>query len=269
MENMNGIHLFKNPQFGEVRAASNENGEPMFCLADVARILELSPSKVAQRLSDDVLSKYPIVDNLGRSQLANFVNEDGLYDAILNSRIPGAKAFRKWVTSEILPSIRKTGAYMTDAVIERTLQDPDYLIQLATTIKVERQKRKEEEQKRLAAEEAIKLNEPKVNFANAIIASKTSCLIGELAKILTQNGYEIGQNRLFEWMRSNGYLGTSGERRNIPNQKYVEMGLFKLKKGTRSGNDGVLYTTITPKVTTKGQEYFINKILPTCKRIKD
>lgn len=112
-----------------------------------------------------------------------------------------------------------------------------------------------------ALQDQIKKEAPKVAFANAIITSKTSCLIGELAKLITQNGVSIGQNRLFEWMRNNGYLGKSGERRNIPNQQYIEQGLFELKKGVRSGNDGVIHTTITPKVTGKGQAYFINKFL--------
>ncbi len=120
----------------------------------------------------------------------------------------------------------------------------------------------EQQQLLLAEKDAtIKADAPKVMFANAIISSNTSCLIGELAKILTQNGYEIGQNRLFEWLRQNGYLGKYGERRNIPNQQYVEQGLFELKKGVRSGNDGVMHTTVTPKVTAKGQQYFINKFL--------
>ena len=123
---------------------------------------------------------------------------------------------------------------------------------------------------KLAYEQSVKIEEqqkqiqmqaPKVLFTNAVMGSKTSCLIGELAKIITQNGYEIGQNRLFEWLRDNGYLGKTGERRNIPNQIYIEKGFFELKKGTRSGNDGVMYTTITPKVTGKGQVYFINKFL--------
>lgn len=112
-----------------------------------------------------------------------------------------------------------------------------------------------------ALQEQIKKDAPKVAFADAMLASKTSCLIGELAKLITQNGYKIGQNRLFDWMRSNGYLGSYGERRNLPNQLYIEQGLFEIKKGTRSGNDGVLHTTSTTKVTPKGQQYFINKFL--------
>lgn len=251
---MTAIQIFSNPQFGEIRTAIGENGEPMFCLPDLCRVLELTPSKVAQRLGDDVLSKYPITDALGREQMANFINEDGLYDAILDSRKPEARKFRKWVTSEVLPTIRKHGVYATPQTIDNLLADPDNAIKVFQTLKEERQLRQ-------IAEAKIKEDAPLVGFANALLTAKTSCLIGELAKIISQNGYPIGQNRLFEWLRDNGYLGKHGERRNIPNQQYVEMGLFEIKKGVRSGNDGVLYETKTPKITVKGQSYFINKFL--------
>ena len=257
---MSNIQVFKNKTFGEVRVAGTSE-EPLFCLADVCKILDLTPSKVVQRLNDDVLSKHPIVDSLGREQLANFVTEDGLYDTILDSRKPEARQFRKWVTSEVLPSIRKHGAYMTGQTLEKALTSPDFLIQLATTLKEEQQKRLEAEQKAEAANRQIQADAPKVLFAEAIVGSKTSCLIGELAKVITQNGYEVGQNRLFKWLRSKHYLGAVGERYNIPNQQYVEQGLFEVKKGVRSGNEGVLHTTITTKVTPKGQMYFINGFL--------
>lgn len=251
---MNEIQIFSNPQFGEIRTAIGENGEPMFCLPDLCRVLELTPSKVAQRLGDDVLSKYPITDALGREQMANFINEDGLYDAILDSRKPEARKFRKWVTSEVLPTIRKHGVYATPQTIDNLLADPDNAIKVFQTLKEERQLRQ-------IAEAKIEADAPKVLFADAVVGSKSTCLIGELAKIISQNGYPIGQNRLFQWLRENGYLGKHGERYNIPNQQYVEMGLFELKKGVRSGNDGVMKVTMTTKVTGKGQSYFINKFL--------
>lgn len=250
---MQAIQIFNNPAFGNVRVAGTEVN-PLFCLADVCKALDLQPSAVMRRLDDGVISNNPITDNLGRQQVANFVNEDGLYDVILDSRKPEAKLFRKWITSEVLPTIRKHGAYMTDNIIEKTLSDPDYLIQLATTLKQERQQRIEAERKVAAAQ-------PAVTFAQAVSGSVSSCLIGELAKIINQNGYPIGERRLFKWLRENGYLGTKGERYNIPNQRYIEMGLFELKKGTRSGNNGVMHTTITSKVTGKGQVYFVNKFL--------
>lgn len=256
---MQAIQIFNNPSFGNVRVAGTEV-DPLFCLADVCKALGLSAKGVNQRLGDEVISNYPIADSLGRTQQALFVNEDGLYDVILDSRKPEAKQFRKWITSEVLPTIRKHGAYMTDNIIEKTLSDPDYLIQLATTLKQERQQRIEAERKVAAAQ-------PAVTFTQAVSGSASSCLIGELAKLINQNGYPIGERRLFKWLRENGYLGTKGERYNIPNQRYIEMGLFELKKGTRSGNNGVMHTTITSKVTGKGQVYFVNKFLTNKKAI--
>lgn len=250
---MTDIQIFSNPQFGEIRTAIGENGEPMFCLPDLCRVLDLTPSKVAQRLSEDVLSKYPL-ETAGGIQQTNFVNEDGLYDAILDSRKPEARKFRKWVTSEVLPTIRKHGVYATPQTIDNLLADPDNAIKVFQTLKEERQLRQ-------IAEAKIEADAPKVLFADAVVGSKSTCLIGELAKIISQNGYPIGQNRLFQWLRENGYLGKHGERYNIPNQQYVEMGLFELKKGVRSGNDGVMKVTMTTKVTGKGQSYFINKFL--------
>lgn len=250
---MQEIKIFNNPSFGNVRVAGSEDN-PLFCLADVCKALGLSAKGVNQRLGDEVISNYPIADSLGRTQQALFVNEDGLYDVILDSRKPEAKQFRKWITSEVLPTIRKHGAYMADNIIEKTLSDPDYLIQLATTLKQERQQRIEAERKVAAAQ-------PAVTFTQAVSGSASSCLIGELAKLINQNGYPIGERRLFKWLRENGYLDTKGERYNIPNQRYIEQGLFELKKGTRSGNNGVMHTTITSKVTGKGQVYFVNKFL--------
>lgn len=250
---MQAIQIFNNPSFGNVRVAGTEVN-PLFCLADVCKALDLQPSAVMRRLDDGVISNNPITDNLGRQQVANFVNEDGLYDVILDSRKPEAKQFRKWITSEVLPTIRKHGAYMADNIIEKTLSDPDYLIQLATTLKQGRQQRIEAERKVAAAQ-------PAVTFTQAVSGSASSCLIGELAKLIDQNGYPMGERRLFRWLREKGYLGTKGERYNIPNQRYIEQGLFELKKGTRSGNNGVMHTTITSKVTGKGQVYFVNKFL--------
>ena len=247
---MNELRIFENPQFGKVRTAGTTDN-PLFCLADVCNALGLTQGHVRERLDKGVVSTEPLV-TAGGVQNANFVNEDGLYDVILDSRKPEAKAFRKWVTKEVLPSIRKHGAYMTDNIIERTLTDPDYLIQIATALKDERQKR-------IEAEQSVKDAQPAITFTQAVSGSASSCLIGELAKLINQNGTPMGEKRLFQWMRDNGYLGTKGERYNIPNQKYVDMGLFELKKGVRSGSNGVLHTTITTKVTGKGQIYFVNK----------
>lgn len=250
---MNSIQVFNNVQFGAIRTAGTAEN-PIFCLADVCKAVGLTTNGITRRLQDDVISNHPIIDSLGREQQALFVNEDGLYDVILDSRKPEAKQFRKWITSDVLPTIRKHGAYMTDSIIERTLSDPDYLIQLATALKDERQKR-------LEAEQSVKDAQPAIVFASAVSGSVSSCLIGELAKLINQNGTPMGEKRLFQWLRNNGYLGSKGERYNIPNQRYIDQGLFELKKGVRSGSNGVLYTTITTKVTGKGQVYFVNRFL--------
>lgn len=267
---MGEITIFTNETFGDIRTAGTPDN-PLFCLVDICKALDLNPDKVAQRLSDDLLSKYPTKDRLGREQMTNFVNEDGLYDAIFDSRKPEAKTFRKWVTSEVLPSIRKNGAYMTTATIEKVMNDPDSWIKMLQALKESNEKAAHEREQRLAAEgrigelEAREVeNKPKVVFAEAVAGSTSSCLIGELAKMIAQNGFPIGEKRLFEWLRDNHYLCSYGDDRNIPYQRYIEMGLFTLKQNVFSVN-GVMKTRRTPKVTGKGQIYFINKFLGNIK----
>ena len=238
----------------ELTIIDKEN-EPYFLLRDVCDILDIGHvATVRKRLGDDVVSNYPIKDRLGRTQQATFVNEDGLYDVILDSRKPEAKKFRKWITSEVIPSIRKHGAYMTPEKIEEVLLNPDTLIKLATNLKEEQEKRKQ-------AERVIEKQKPKVLFAEAVETSKTSVLVGELAKIIKQNGYNIGQNRLFKWLRDNGYLMKRGNSRNLPTQMSMELGLFEVKKRTINNPDGSIRTTSTPMVTGKGQVYFVEKFL--------
>lgn len=232
-------------------AGTSEN--PLFCLADVCKILGLRVDAVQSRLTDAPI-RIGVTDSIGREQQMNFVNEKNLYKVIMRSDKPQAEPFQDWVCGEVLPSIRKHGAYMTNDTLEKALTSPDFLIQLATNLK-------EEQQKRIEAERKVTEAAPAVAFTNAVQSANSSCLIGELAKLIAQNGYSIGEKRLFAWMRDNGYLGKHGERYNIPNQQYVEQGLFELKKGVRSGSNGVLHTTITPKVTGKGQVYFVNKFL--------
>lgn len=251
------VQIFDNPQFGQIRTAGTAEN-PLFCLADVCKAVGLvNPSSVRQRLdSEDVqlldlhALNYTEGNRVGNS-LTNFVTESGFYDVILQSSSPNVKPFRKWVTSEVLPSIRKTGSYSIQNLSRKELA----LMVIQA----------EEENERLALEnkqqaEVIAEQKPKVVFAEAIVGSQSSCLIGELAKIITQNGHKIGQNRLFEWLRQNHYLGTKGEYYNIPNQEYVERGLFEIKKTSHSEN-GVMKTTSTPKVTGKGQQYFVNLFL--------
>lgn len=251
---MNQIQIFNNPQFGEIRTAGTSE-QPVFCLVDVCTALNLSPSKVGQRIEDDVLSKYPIVDALGREQIANFINEDGLYDVILDSRKPAAKQFRKWITSEVIPSIRKNGGY----IATNESDTPETIMAKALLIADETMKK----QKALINQQqaTIRQQTPRVLFAQAVETSNRSILIGELAKILNQNGINIGQNRLFEVLRANCYLGQRGEFYNIPSQKSMELGLFEIKKTTISKPDGTTLVSTTTKVTGKGQIYFVNKFL--------
>lgn len=249
---MEAIKIFENDRFGEVRVAGTSEN-PLFCLADVCKILGLRVDAVQSRLTDAPI-RIGVTDSIGREQQMNFVNEKNLYKVIMRSDKPQAEPFQDLVCGEVLPSIRKHGAYMTNDTLEKALTSPDFLIQLATNLK-------EEQQKRIEAERKVTEAAPAVAFTNAVQSANSSCLIGELAKLIAQNGYSIGEKRLFAWMRDNGYLGKHGERYNIPNQQYVEQGLFELKKGVRSGSNGVLHTTITHKVTGKGQVYFVNKFL--------
>lgn len=185
------------------------------------------------------------------------VNESGLYNVILRSDKPEAKPFRKWVTSKVLPSIRKHGAYMTPQKIEEVLLNPDTIIKLATELKAE-------QEKRVALESKVEQDKPLVAFVNSVSVAKTSILVGELAKLLKQNGVDMGQNRLFAWMRENGYLiSRKGTDYNMPTQRSMEMELFEIKESTISHGDGHTSISKTPKVTGKGQIYFINLFLGT------
>lgn len=258
---MKDLKIFENNEFGEVRTAVIDD-EPYFSLNDICRILEIkNPRDAKSRLNIDGVGTTDGVDSLGRRTDVTMINESNLYKLIFQSRKPEAERFADWVTSEVLPAIRKHGAYMTDGVIERTLTDPDYLIMLATNLK-------EEKAKRALAEAQNEKNKPKVLFADTVSASKRSCLMGELAKMISQEAIrqgkldkKIGQNKLFAWMRNKGYLCKGGERRNQPKQSYVEQGLFEIKKGTRLDGQGNNVVTSTTKITGKGQIYFVNKFL--------
>ena len=257
---MNNIQVFNNPQFGTVRTAGTADN-PTFCLSDVCRILDLgNPSQVKARLGDGVISNEVIQDSLGRTQQANFVNEDGLYDVILDSRKPEAKAFRKWVTSEVLPSIRKHGMYATGETIEQILTSPENAILILQAIQKERKERLAAQQQVEKLEAQAIEDKPKVIYADAVKGSTSACLIGELAKMIAQNGYQIGEKRLFQWLRDNHYLCSYGERFNQPYQQYIEQGLFTMKQNVFSV-DGEMRTRNTTKVTGKGQIYFINKFI--------
>lgn len=257
---MASIEIFKNESFGEVRV-SGTSEQPMFCLADVCRVLDLQVTPTKNRLKQGGVSLIKVIDSLGREQEATFISEQNLYKVIMRSDKPQAEPFQDWVCGEVLPSIRNHGAYMTQETLEKALTSPDFLIQLATNLKEEKQKRIEAEQKAEIAEQTIKTNAPKVLFADAVSTSQRSCLIAELAKILQQNGINIGQNRLFKWMRAQGYLCSKGQYYNQPTQKAMKMGLFEIKQTSIAKPDGSTIVTVTPKCTGKGQIYFVNRFL--------
>jgi anti-repressor protein len=251
---MNEVQVF-NFKDSEVRTLLINN-EPYFVGKDVASILGYSnPRKALADHVDDEDKGVTKCDTLGGVQELTVINESGLYSLVLSSKLPKAKEFKKWVTSEVLPSIRKHGAYMSADTLEKALTSPDFLIKLATELKNEKEKRAE-------LENQNKQMKPKVVFADAVATSHTSILVGELAKILKQNGIEMGQKRLFAWLREKGYLiKRQGTDYNMPTQKAMDLGLFEIKEGSYVNGSGVNITTKTPKVTGKGQQYFINKFL--------
>ena len=252
---MADLQIFENEQFGQVRTLEI-NSEPWFVGKDVGEILGYSntPKAIRDHIdNEDKLTERIVLSGQNRETI--LINESGLYSLILSSKLPKAKEFKHWVTSEVLPSIRRHGAYMTADTIDKVLQDPDFGIRLLSELKSER-----EERRRLEAE--AEKNQPKVLFADSVSASHTSILIGELAKLIKQNGVDIGQKRLFEWLRNNGYLiKRKGTDRNMPTQKSMEMGLFEVKETAISHSDGHTSVSKTTKVTGKGQVYFINKFL--------
>ena len=250
---MSNIRIF-NYNSVEVRTIQKD-GEPWFVLRDVCNVLGLgTPARVAERLDPDEVSQTHITDSMGRQQEMTIINESGLYNVILRSDKPEAKPFRKWVTSEVLPTIRRHGMYATPDTVEKMLADPDTTIKLLETIKQERAAR-------MALEAKAEADKPKVLFADAVSASHSSILVGDLAKLLRQNGVEIGQNRLFRFLREKGYLCSHGERYNLPTQRSMDRGWFQVKETTINQPDGSIRITRTVKVTGKGQQYFINLFL--------
>ena len=247
---MNELQLFQFED-NQIRTVSS-NGIIWFSAPDVTNALKLTNTTVALKsLDGDEVTKF----NLGGlSGETNFISEPGLYKLIGASRKPAAKRFNRWVTHEVLPSIRKHGAYMTPETIEKAIYNPDFIINLATKLK-------DEQAKTAALTADNETMKPKALFADAVATSHTSILIGDLAKLIRQNGVDIGQNRLFAWLREHGYLIGSGDRRNMPTQRAMDLGLFEIKERTFQNPDGSVRITKTTKVTGKGQQYFINKFL--------
>lgn len=237
-----------------LRTLTDESGEPWFVAKDVCDVLGYTNASKA--ISDHVDSE----DKLNNESLSSLgqrggwlVNESGLYSLVLSSKLPTAKEFKRWVTHEVLPQIRRTGGYIPTADV-----DDDMTI-LAKAVMIG-QRTMEEQKRRIAAQQSrIVELEPKARFADAVAASDGTCLVGELAKMLRQNGMDIGQNRLFRLLQADGYLGKSGSNRNVPTQRAMDLGLFRIKETTVTHADGHTTVSRTPKVTGKGQRYFIDR----------
>ena len=240
----NDIKIFSNAQFGKLRITVDDSGEPLFNARDLTDALGIDRTQT-RRLDPEDVSVCQIHTSAG-ARMANFVNEAGFYSLVLASKKPEAAAFKRWVTHEVLPAIRRTGGYIAAGVDDT----PEEILARALIVAKDTLDR----QKRRIAE-----LEPKALFADAVGASDGTCLIGELAKMLRQNGVDIGQNRLFEWLRENGYLGKKDSNRNVPTQRAMDAGLFRIKETAVTHADGHITISRTPKVTGKGQRYFFDK----------
>lgn len=252
---MNEIQIFNNKEFGNIRTV-NIDGEPWFVGKDVAEALGYSNSRkaLADHVHDDDKGVTKC-DTLGGKQDLTVINESGLYALIFGSKLESAKRFKRWVTSEVLPAIYHNGGYIQG---QENLSDTELMAKaiLVAQKTIEQKNQIIEQQK-----EKIEQDRPKAIFADAVSASETSILVGDLAKLICQNGYQIGQKRLFEWLRQNGYLMKCGSSRNMPTQRYLEQGLFEVKESNVQNPDGSIRITRTTKITGRGQLYFVNKFL--------
>lgn len=253
---MNEVKLFRNEAFGEIRTVTINN-EPYFVGKDVAEVLGYAKARnaIATHVEQDDALKWGVIDEKGRTQETILINESGLYSLILQSKLPKAKQFKRWVTSEVLPSIRKHGLYAKDELLD----DPDIWITVLKELKKEREEKKRLQEQTSRQHKQIEEMKPKAIFADAVSASDNTILIGELAKILKANGYNTGQKRLFERLRQDGYLMKRGSDKNMPTQKAMELGLFKIKESAITHADGHVTISKTTKVTGKGQQHFINR----------
>lgn len=254
---MTNITPFMHPAFGQLRT-HEEDGRILFCGRDAAAALGYeNPAKAIRDhcRQDGGPKRYPIIDRLGRQQEATFLTEGDLYRLIAHSKLPAAVEFEAWVFDEVLPTIRQRGGYLTPEAAEEALTDPDFIIRLATDLKRERAARASLEAQAVA-------DRPKVLFADAVSTSSSEILVGDLAKILRGNGIPVGANRLFAWLRTNGFLiRRDGSDWNMPTQKSMELELFRVKETAVVHSDGHTSLSKTPKVTGKGQQYFIEGFL--------
>lgn len=248
---MNDIQKFTNDEFGTIRTVE-QDGKVLFCGKDVATALGYVNTKDALSRhckSDGVVNRYPIVDQLGREQQARFITEGDLYRLIASSKLPSAQKFESWVFDEVLPSIRRQGGYMA----AREDETPEQIMARALMLAKDTMDRQQREIAELR---------PKALYADAVTASDGTCLVGELAKMMRQNGVQVGQNRLFEWLRRDGYLGKTGSNRNVPTQRAMEQGLFRIKETAVTHSDGHVTVSRTPKITGHGRVVLMNRYLP-------
>lgn len=270
----NNIEIFSNDEFGSIRTL-NINGEPWFVGRDVAEVLGCSnPRKAIIDHVDEDDKGVTKCDTLGGIQNLTVINESGLYSLILSSKLPNAKKFKRWVTNEVLPSIRKHGVYATELTIEKTLSDPDYIIQILSAFKKEKEdKEKLQIENSQQKETIVNLNEqiendkPKIKFAQQIHNSKDTILVRELAKIISSNGVNIGERKLYSMLRDDGFLiSKQGLDYNSPTQKSMNLGLFKVVESAVKTNYGTTKINRTTRVTPKGQEYLLNYVLKNTNR---
>ena len=247
---MNALKIFNHATFGNVRAV-DRGGQPWFVAKDVCDCLDIRTNDAANSLDEDEKG-YESIVSLGGAQQTLIISEPGLYSLILRSRKPDAKAFKRWLVHEVIPSIRRHGVYATPQTDEAMLNDPETTIKILTALKDERAQRQ-------ALEARAEVDRPKVVFAESIEVARTSILVGEMAKLIKQaTGHDIGQNRFFEWLRDHGYLHKSGSQRNMPTQRSIDAEWMEIKEGTRIGSSGECHITRTTKITGRGQIYFVN-----------
>lgn len=263
---INLISTFDSPEFGKIRTYSEPSGEVLFCATDVAKALGyVRPADAITTHCKGSVIRRPL-QTPGGTQEAKFIAESDVMRLIVSSKLPAAQAFEAWVFEEVLPSIRKHGIYATAETAERLMNDPDFMIKTFEALKKERSRSKALEGLNRRYENDIERQgklidgmRPKELFADAVAASNSTILVGDLAKIIKQScNVEIGQKRLFSWLRDNGWLMKDGSSKNMPTQKSMDMGLFRIKETTISNPDGSVRITKTTKVTGKGQQYFVN-----------
>lgn len=251
---MNSIQVFENSEFGKIRAMRGEDGEPVLSASDVAKVLGYRMASDMTRVLDADEKGTQFVHTHGGEQEVSTITEAGFYRAVMTRRSKFVKddearervvAFQRWVTHEVLPALRRDGGYMVarDETPEQTMARAVLLAQAT----IDRQR------------DRIAELEPKALFADAVAASDGTCLVGELAKMMRQNGVNVGQNRLFAMLREDGYLGNVGGNRNVPTQRAMDLGLFRIKETAVTHSDGHVTISRTPKVTGKGQQYFVKR----------